>query len=122
MEDVVLDPFMGIGTTMMAAMVCGRHFVGYELEPNFWKYLMNSIPGVISKGSERHSDRLQKHLDFVRDKTAAGHKFKHRNRFYGFPVMTRQEIDLVFQQPIHAVPVSENSLKVTHKNLEYNFE
>ena len=26
LEDTVLDPFTGMGTTMMAAMVCGRNF------------------------------------------------------------------------------------------------
>ena len=33
--DVVLDPFMGLGTTARAARMLGRHFVGYELEPRF---------------------------------------------------------------------------------------
>ena len=28
--DVVLDPFLGSGTTALAALACGRHFVGYE--------------------------------------------------------------------------------------------
>ena len=28
--DVVLDPFAGSGTTALAAIQCGRHFIGYE--------------------------------------------------------------------------------------------
>jgi site-specific DNA-methyltransferase (adenine-specific) len=33
--DTVLDPFMGSGTTAMAAMRAGRHFVGYELDESY---------------------------------------------------------------------------------------
>ena len=35
--ETILDPFMGIGTTARAARMLGRHFVGYEVEPEFVK-------------------------------------------------------------------------------------
>ena len=34
-EHTVLDPFMGSGTTAIAAIQTGRHFVGYELNPEY---------------------------------------------------------------------------------------
>jgi site-specific DNA-methyltransferase (adenine-specific) len=34
-DDVVLDPFVGSGTTCLAARLCGRHFVGYEKHPAY---------------------------------------------------------------------------------------
>ncbi len=33
--DVVLDPFSGSGTTCLAALKDGRHFVGYDIEPEY---------------------------------------------------------------------------------------
>jgi site-specific DNA-methyltransferase (adenine-specific) len=33
--DVVLDPFMGSGTTAVAAVEAGRHFVGYDTDPDY---------------------------------------------------------------------------------------
>jgi DNA modification methylase len=33
--DVVLDPFMGSGTTAIAAKRCGRKYIGYEQDPNY---------------------------------------------------------------------------------------
>lgn len=33
--DVVLDPFMGAGTTALAAVCSGRHFVGYEISTEY---------------------------------------------------------------------------------------
>lgn len=32
---IVLDPFMGSGTTAVAAIETGRHFVGYEMSPEY---------------------------------------------------------------------------------------
>lgn len=33
--DLVLDPFMGAGTTALAALDSGRHYVGYEINPEY---------------------------------------------------------------------------------------
>ena len=42
-NDVILDPFMGSGTTAMAALKTDRRFVGYEKNPEYVKYAMNRI-------------------------------------------------------------------------------
>ena len=35
--DTVLDPFMGTGTTNLAASRCGRHSIGFEVEPHYFE-------------------------------------------------------------------------------------
>jgi DNA modification methylase len=35
--DLVLDPFIGSGSTAVAAVESGRHFVGYDVEPAYLK-------------------------------------------------------------------------------------
>ena len=35
--DIVFDPFMGSGTTAVAAMKCNRNFLGYELNPEYYE-------------------------------------------------------------------------------------
>ena len=33
--DLVLDPFIGSGTTALAAIETGRHYAGYETDPEY---------------------------------------------------------------------------------------
>jgi modification methylase len=33
--DTVLDPFIGTGTTMLAALRCGRNSIGSDCDPSF---------------------------------------------------------------------------------------
>ena len=35
--DIVFDPFMGSGTTAVAAMKCNRNFLGYELNTDYYE-------------------------------------------------------------------------------------
>jgi len=35
--DLVLDPFVGSGTTALAARDLGRHYLGYDLNPEYVK-------------------------------------------------------------------------------------
>ncbi len=41
--EVVLDPFMGSGQTALAALKTGRHYVGYELNPEYLKLAQKRI-------------------------------------------------------------------------------
>ena len=43
MDDVVLDPFMGSGTTCVAARRLGRHYVGFDVEPEYVKLARERI-------------------------------------------------------------------------------
>ena len=42
-DEVVYDPFMGSGTTGVAAIVCGRRFVGYEIDQDYQQRAMQRI-------------------------------------------------------------------------------
>lgn len=41
--DLVLDPYMGSGTTGMAAINCGRNFIGFEISPEYHKIATERI-------------------------------------------------------------------------------
>ena len=44
--ETVLDPFMGSGTTALAALLLKRRFVGYEIDPNYIKLAERRIGEV----------------------------------------------------------------------------
>lgn len=44
--DIVLDPFLGTGTTAIAAKTLGRHFVGIELDPEYVKIANDKLEKV----------------------------------------------------------------------------
>jgi site-specific DNA-methyltransferase (adenine-specific) len=41
--DTVLDPFCGTGTTMLAAMKCGRNSIGVEIDPDYCRMALNRL-------------------------------------------------------------------------------
>lgn len=41
--DTVLDPFLGTGTTTLAAASCGRNSIGYELDPDYLAFARKRI-------------------------------------------------------------------------------
>jgi site-specific DNA-methyltransferase (adenine-specific) len=42
-DDVVLDPFMGSGSTAVAAVRSNRRFVGYEIDPGYISLCMERL-------------------------------------------------------------------------------
>ncbi|MEM3105257.1 MAG: site-specific DNA-methyltransferase [Candidatus Bathyarchaeia archaeon] len=48
-DDVVLDPFCGVGTTCVAAIKTGRHFVGIDINPEYVERGKKRINNLISQ-------------------------------------------------------------------------
>lgn len=42
-DDTVMDPFLGSGTTMVAAMKTGRNSIGVEIDKDYAKYALNRL-------------------------------------------------------------------------------
>ena len=49
-DEVVLDPFMGSGQTALAASKSSRHYVGYEINPEYVSLANTRIQGALSVG------------------------------------------------------------------------
>ena len=47
--DVVLDPFMGSGTTALAALRTGRHFLGYDTDPAYVEAARRRVSGELER-------------------------------------------------------------------------
>jgi site-specific DNA-methyltransferase (adenine-specific) len=50
--DVVLDPFCGSGTTCLAAKKSGRHYVGYDISPEYVALAQQRLAAVVGSKNE----------------------------------------------------------------------
>lgn len=48
-NDVVLDCFMGSGTTAVACKELGRNYIGFELNPKYWQIAVDRVNGITQK-------------------------------------------------------------------------
>ncbi|UGU17949.1 site-specific DNA-methyltransferase [Sinomicrobium kalidii] len=98
--DTVLDPFLGTGTTSLAAIASNRNSVGYEIDPMFQKIITDNItsaPADFYNAIIRN--RIEKHMDFINERNADAKKgeIKHSNENLRLPVMTKQETGIRFR-------------------------
>jgi DNA modification methylase len=122
-EDTVVDPFLGTGTTMAAAMASARNSIGFEIEPGFRDQIFSIRDSVIDTSNDRIRQRIQNHLEFVRERAKEKGNLKYLNRHYKFPVITRQEIELFFNPLDNIEHIDENSMVVTYSDVpKENFE
>ena len=49
-DDVVLDPFLGTGSTTLAAMRAGRHSVGIEVDPQYFSSTVKRVREAVAQG------------------------------------------------------------------------
>jgi hypothetical protein len=121
--DTVVDPFLGTGTTTAAAMASARNSIGFEIEPGFWDQIFSIKDTVVDTSNDRIRQRIQNHLEFVRERSKEKGNPKYLNRHYKFPVITRQEIELFFNPLDKIEQIDENSMAVTYSDVpQENFE
>ncbi len=89
--DVVLDPFLGTGTTVAAAMTSGRNCIGIEIDESFSNAVCSITNQIVGFSNEYLLDRLLRHFDFVENRLQTSGSLKYENGPHGCPVVTSQE-------------------------------
>ncbi len=90
--DTVLDPFLGTGTTMLAAMSLERNSVNIEIDENFKEIINQRVSEITEHANEFNKNRIQEHIDFINEYSEKYEKPPYENKIYGFPVKTKQEL------------------------------
>ena len=95
--DTVLDPFVGTGTTLLAAMACNRNSIGVDTDSSV--IATGKALAARAAPSLNHfiRHRFASHLAFIEKRSADRRMPGHANRPHGFPVMTSQEEGLCLQ-------------------------
>ncbi|MCK4543515.1 MAG: site-specific DNA-methyltransferase [Spirochaetales bacterium] len=91
---VVLDPFVGTGTTLLAAIASGRNGIGVDIDGDFYDAIKESIIDFRSEVNFIIQKRLTDHIDFIKQYIEKKGPAKYINKTHQFPVVTSQEVDL----------------------------
>lgn len=90
--DTVLDPFLGTGTTMQAAILLGRNSIGYDIDPHMGDLVTAGIDTMnVDRCNDLIKQRFDNHIEFIRARKASGKEIKHYNKPMNVEVMTKQE-------------------------------
>lgn len=93
--DIVLDPFLGTGTTTLAALASQRNSIGYELDTNMSSIIENNITSATDRINMYIENRLNAHIDFIkREIDGKGADKLYKCTAHNFYVKTRQERDI----------------------------
>ncbi len=112
--DTVLDPFVGTGTTSVAAACLGRNSLGIDLEDGLRDVSFARMKQAPRSAEALLRSRLQRHKRFLAT-SRAGKTARHRSRVYGFPVVTQQETDL-------RIPVLRSLERISPERLRATYE
>lgn len=95
--DTVLDPFFGLGTTMLAAMASGRNSIGFEIDDKLKSSIEDNLKSFSIKDfNSVIKNRFDRHSEFVNARSSEKGQLKHSNNKLGSDVMTSQEEELEF--------------------------
>jgi site-specific DNA-methyltransferase (cytosine-N4-specific) len=112
--DVVLDPFLGTGTTSLAAMVAGRDSIGYELDADLVAGLGERVERAPTLSRELAAERLGDQRAFAADNPG---KATYEATHYDFDVVTKQERD-VRLYAVDDVAEATDGYRATHVPVE----
>jgi len=118
-EDTVLDPFWGTGTTSLAAMLSSRNSIGYEINSGFMELFKRNLGKIKQLNIEINSNRLNQHIEFIKTYMKKNKLIKYFSTYYKFPVITRQEIDLLLYS-IKNYSENSNTFTINHDKFVFN--
>ena len=112
--DVVLDPFLGTGTTTLSAITSGRNSIGIEIDKNFRDIIFNRIEKIKLDGNNFIKKRIDKHKKFLEKRDKEEKEIKYFNENLNLKVVSRQEIEIKFFE-ILEVKIDGGNIFVEHR-------
>jgi DNA modification methylase len=116
-DDLVLDPFLGTGTTTIAAICSARNSIGYEIDQNFNDLIKNRMNHVRDYCNNIMNERLNNHMDFVIKRESEKEDLKHHSEKNSFKVMTGQERKILFRKIEDIKRVSDTIYETSYTDM-----
>ena len=113
--DTILDPFLGTGSSIAAAIALCRNSIGIDIEEDLKNTINIAIQASIKLGRKRTLNRLSTHREFISDRINSGKKIKHQNANHDFGVVTSQETDILMSIPTKIQSVADLEYEVNYE-------
>jgi hypothetical protein len=94
---------------MWAAMTAARNSIGFEMDQGFKNDFRSKADDIVALSDEIINHRIDNHLEFVHKRSVAKGELKYKNKHYHFPVVTKQEIELLLN-PVVNVAVDKKEV------------
>lgn len=115
-NDTVLDPFMGTGTTALAALCSERNSIGFEIDPNLQEEIFDKLTHAKDYLNNIIETRINNHIEFIQERIVAKGPTKYTNKVYGFPVVTSQELELFIKNIVSISEKEKNVVEAKYTN------
>ena len=116
-NDTILDPFLGTGTSSLAAMVSERNSIGYEIDENLKETIKEQFFGVISYGNKYIENRINSHNSFITERINKKGPTKYTNKNLNVSVVTSQEKDLKINK-LSSIKENNQHFVLKYKEIE----
>lgn len=111
-EDVVLDPFAGLGSTMMAAIMLGRNSINVELDSVLCEYMKRRVLEY-KDFNEMYRNRIENQKKFIKAEQEKGKQLYYNDKMKLF-VKTKQEQNMELVQ-LECVKEENNNIVCEYK-------
>lgn len=64
-NDIVLDCFMGSGTTAVACKELGRNYIGFEINPEYYQIAIDRVNGITQQDKRLKEKGIMNIFDFL---------------------------------------------------------
>ncbi|UCE45008.1 MAG: site-specific DNA-methyltransferase [Methanobacteriota archaeon] len=112
-HDVVLDPFLGTGTTTLAAIASVRNSIGYEMDETLPAIVADRLAGFEEVANDYTGRRIDAHREF-----AASRDCEFVNQHHGFRCVSAQEMHMRFNHVDVIDTANLSNFKATYSDLK----
>jgi DNA modification methylase len=116
--DTVLDPFVGTGTTLLAAMLSERNSIGIDINAGFENTIAEIIKGQKENLNDLLKERLENHKKFIETRIQQEKETKYENINHNIPVVTKQEEKLLLRSIETIKQLTNNEFKVSYEKIQ----
>lgn len=112
-DDIVLDPFAGLGTTNLACMISQRNSIGVEINSQISALAIANLSKTPAQLNAVIDSRLENHVKFIESLPLEKQEKCYTNTNHGFKVKTKQETELHINR-IQNIDIKGNTISCSY--------